>query len=401
MEKQILKYVKNYSYDDNVKKKVIMEMLHNLSLSDKLTKQLLRENKIHKKLEKNENNLSELLTNKKYISDKAFWIIKNKIGYKLIYDTIIGNREIQVIFYLKRKEEIKKYEIKIEKILHVLFFLSTYAKNNCAKNLKIHCILTNLKKVIPETKLEILNKENVNSALTTSCVISGDIILYRKEEWFKVLIHELFHILGLDFSEYYKDIYSAKLREILNIHSDYLIYETYNEFWATIINTLYYTYFAIYDGKALDKINLNKFYEINSININIEITYSLMQVSKILFHMNMNYEHLWSNKNDDKMKRQILYKEDTNVLAYYILKTNLLLHYGEMFEWCLLNNKNLLYFTEDYKKIYSFVDKLISLSLNKKTQYELKYGLYIYITLSKGKNKEIVKTNRMTILNNE
>jgi hypothetical protein len=406
MEKSILKYVKNFSYDDVkkislIKNNVTAKMLNNLWISNNLTKHLLREKKINETLEKYNNDLHNLLNNKKYLSEKAYWYIKDKINHKLIYNTIVKNREIQIIFYLKDKKEIKNYEKKMIKILHILFFLSNYATNDCATKLKIHCILTDHKKVMPCNNDIILNKEHVNSAFTTSCVNNGDIVLYRKEEWFKILIHELFHILGLDFSAYYKDIYSSKLREKLNINSTYLIYETYSEFWATIINTIYYTYFVIYEGISLEKINFKKFNEINSNNINIEITYSLMQVSKILYHMNITFEELWSNETHNKILREEKYKEDTNVLAYYILKTNLLLHYGEMFEWCLLNNRNLLYFTENSKNIYSFVEKIIELSVNKKTQKKLKYGLFILFKIRKEKNKELLKTNRMTLLENE
>ena len=82
--------------------------------------------------------------------------------------------------------------------------------------------MTNLRKQLPSNMLDVLDVEHVNSAVTTSCTTSGSLVIYREEEWFKVLIHELFHVMGLDFSATHSDIYTSKLREYLNVDSDFL-----------------------------------------------------------------------------------------------------------------------------------------------------------------------------------
>ena len=60
--------------------------------------------------------------------------------------------------------------------------------------------MTPFKKKLPENDYEILSPTHCNSAVTTSCIRNGEICIYRKEEFLKVLIHESFHIFGLDFS---------------------------------------------------------------------------------------------------------------------------------------------------------------------------------------------------------
>ena len=66
----------------------------------------------------------------------------------------------------------------------------------------IHLFMTDFKKEIPKSTVDVIDVMNVNSGLSDVCQRDSEIIIYRKEEWFKVFIHETFHSLGLDFSNY-------------------------------------------------------------------------------------------------------------------------------------------------------------------------------------------------------
>ena len=46
---------------------------------------------------------------------------------------------------------------------------------------------------LPENKTDILDQVNCNTAVTYACAVNGECLIYRKEEWFKVFIHETFH----------------------------------------------------------------------------------------------------------------------------------------------------------------------------------------------------------------
>ena len=63
----------------------------------------------------------------------------------------------------------------------------------------------------------------------------------------------------------------------------------------------------------------------------------------MLNHMNMNYDMLYKNDKTSKYGK-ILYKENTNVFCYYIIKTIMLFFYDDFFKWCNLNNSNLIKF---------------------------------------------------------
>ena len=53
---------------------------------------------------------------------------------------------------------------------------------------------------MPKNPVITLGSNNCNSAVTFACASKGKLLIYRKEEWKKVLIHELFHSLCLDFA---------------------------------------------------------------------------------------------------------------------------------------------------------------------------------------------------------
>ena len=411
MENLILQHTKDYDesnslHDKTINKKVTRELLKTLTNSHISTKQLLRERKIKRYLTRFRlSELQEDLFDSRYVYKDIKKYMETYYTHKMIYSFKVGHRKIEVIFYLEDydEKEITLCGERIEKIITLLFFLSTYSNNNCSKYLKIHCCLTNLKKKLPSDMLDVLDVEHINSAVTTSCTTSGSLVIYREEEWFKVLIHELFHVMGLDFSSSHSDMYTSKLREELNVDSEFLIYETYCEFWATIINTLFYSYFVLYSLSDLNEIRFDDFYTINKVNLNIEITFSLIQVNKILSHMHLEYQQLWSDKIQHKSLRNMLYKENTNVLAYYIFKTALLLNKEHMFEWLYTHNTNLLNFKETPDNIKLFCDEIIRLSKKQSTINRIKYGEQVLKKILKKNLKtelmnKILKSTNMTLL---
>jgi len=75
---------------------------------------------------------------------------------------------------------------------------------------------------------------SVNSGLTTSCTGSvGEILIYRKEEFLKVLVHELIHRAGLEWSH----------------QTNTPSFESYVEYWAERITL---ALFALQHNKDID-----------------------------------------------------------------------------------------------------------------------------------------------------
>jgi len=189
-------------------------------------------------------------------------------------------------------------------------------------------------------------------------------------------------------------VINKKMEKIFNINSEFNIYESYTEFWATILNSLLSSYFLV------DKENITtikKFQEKYLLYIDFFIEFerffSLFQCVKVLNHMGLSYNNIIESK--DSYKKS-LYKEKTNIFAYYILKCVLLYNYNDFIKWCQENNKNTLFFVKTHinlSRLYEFIEKkykkIIFLNDMKKTETIFK---------NKKSNKELYETLRMTII---
>ena len=112
---------------------------------------------------------------------------------------------------------------------------------------------------------------------------------------------------------------------------------------------------------------LNEFLQTCEFIINCERNFGMYQLVKVLKHMNLSYFDLINqtkreerNTQIDRPKRNSSYKENTNVLSYYILKNILLNNYNEFLDWCDKNNTNTFQFvkTEEHLQMfYKFIEK--------------------------------------------
>jgi hypothetical protein len=200
-----------------------------------------------------------------------------------------------------------------------LSVLHSKLSSKCSNRLDIYIYMTNFKKELGRGG-DVLDAINVNTGLTTSCPTdSGFIIIYRREEWFKVFIHESFHSFGLDLSTMNCEPSNEKIRRLFGIkHTEVNIYEAHVEFWATIIHTMFVM--------AAHNTAFSQFKRM----IGVEIAHSTRQVAKILKYMGLTYADLLRGDGSAAAK----YMEKTNVFSYYILKTILLCHYAEFIKLC-------------------------------------------------------------------
>lgn len=253
-------------------------------------------------------------------------------------------------------------------VFMIVYMLSLYSTKNCVKNLVITIFLTPFKKIFPLKQTDIIGPEHVNSGFSNiGCQETSNITIYREEEWIKVLIHELFHNLNLDFASKNIKKWISLLRSKFEIESEYNIYETYCETWARILNVAITSFFA---AKTNNKsIFLSKF----NMLIQKERLFSLKQANLIL----------------KRFKYPSEYREKSNVFCYYILTASLLNDYLEFFIWCDENNTNLLRFKSTDKSIKSFIE-LILIQVNSK---EFNTNLKCISSYNMGNEKSL----RMTI----
>jgi hypothetical protein len=262
--------------------------------------------------------------------------------YEIIYTFSLFGRKVKVNFILEEEESkinIVTFNGYIDNIIMWLHILNKYSSKQCANTLIIYLYLTSLEKALPHSNSLILNEIHVNTAFTTTCPKDSEIVVFRKEEWFKVLIHETFHNFGLDFSNMNNETVTKCILDIFKVKSEVKLYESYTEFWAEIMNALFFSFL-----NSKDKYNIEEFLSNSEFFINFERTYSFFQLVKTLNFMGLTYKDLYSKTQYSKNLRENLYKEKTNILAYYVIKTILMNNYQTFLYWCKTNNSNILQF---------------------------------------------------------
>ena len=370
-----------------------------------------------------------------YVPTKISDYIKEKAKIVLEYNCDLGNgKNIKVKFILFdsshyelnniRKKGASYFKQCVLKIYIWLKVLSKYSRVECGKNLECFIYLTPFKRKLPscsgletstnmyhyadspETEIDddaenmygagnkndsVISASHVNGGLSDICQTDGRIVVYRKEEWFKVLIHETMHNYGLDFSTLDLSRANKKLRSIFSIQTDIKIFESYCEIWARIMNVFFESYFemnrhgrtlftplttrkkfinkihkqhfvSLKNGHARVDMGISGFTDKNERFLNIfydnlqhESVFSIFQCVKVLNFMGLDY-NIISNCNDENytiVKK--LYKEQTNVFAYYIIVAILIANFNNFILWCIDNNTNLFNFKKTNESIESFV----------------------------------------------
>jgi hypothetical protein len=200
-------------------------------------------------------------------------------------------------------------------IFSLVHFLSKSRSRDCEiQRLELHIFLTPFKKLLPKKKGATIGPENVNSGMTRPCQKTTKIMIFREEEFMKLVLHETVHSLGIDIPHKFYQYYQERLDQIFSIDSTYNLNETYTEFWAVTINILFQIIQSIGPGDryADDPTYIKQL--IRDCYI-LETTFSRIQTIKVLDWMGLSIGDL---VNESQKRRD--FREDTHVFAYYILK---------------------------------------------------------------------------------
>ncbi len=194
------------------------------------------------------------------------------------------------------------------KMTKILTFLELLNLENY--EIDIYYAPVDIPKIFPKSKK--FTPDNINSGGTIHYLNNVHIVLFRKEESDKVLLHELVHCLKLDFSmsETYWENKSLINREILNSfnisqNEKYInLFEALTDSIAIIFNSIF--------NCILTKSNINDYFY-------TELLYGRTVANNILIHAGYkDIEDFLTNKSTKELK------QSTSVLAYYILKCSLL-----------------------------------------------------------------------------
>ena len=235
--------------------------------------------------------------------------------------------------------EIAMYQLYAYKVFLWLLIVAGLSEKECSsQSLDVYFYMTPFKKLVPSATASssssaTLSAIHVNTGLTRNCESNGEIVIYRAEEWFKVFIHESMHNFNMDFIDLDLSAANKRLRETFCIpHDDVLLFETYTETWARIINTMFETYF---DENVR---NQTEFIRRVRENLTINALFYAYQAVKVLDVMDLKYAQITilSPENMEVCRKQ--YAEDTNVYAYYILGGILSVYALPFISWCRENN---------------------------------------------------------------
>ena len=278
----------------------------------------------------------------KFIPDKIRDYIKKKISYK--YTVLYEFKNILITLNYYSSKNIKRAVL--DNILKRIMFMMLIS--NKFMNISINIYSTPFKKEFncnSSHKCGNLKHINVNSGLNY-----GDtIIIFRDEEYLKLLLHELIHALDVD--QKYESLKDNKeILEIFNVNTkNLLINESYVETWAIILN-VYCTL------KEENNISLENF----KLNLNKELVHSLHQCSKLCIYYNIDdFEKIYKTNPDT-----IYYKDNVNTFSYHIIKTINLYNINKFLKnFC--DKKHILKPKYNYKLYIKFIVKYNKTITNK------------------------------------
>jgi hypothetical protein len=208
----------------------------------------------------------------------------------IIYEFIYKNFTI-IVYYRKNKDKIDFTFIK--KVITERAY--SIIKN---KSIVIHLLLTSAKKMMDENC--VMGPRHINSGFTF--INKNEIFIFRKEEFAKVIIHELIHHDKNIHSDYIKPENKQRLLAHFNINpqTEFILNEAIVELWATVIHL-----------SLISKEYKLSFKEL----LSAEINYSLFKSRQILKIQQKKVNKEWFDK--------------CNIFNYIIIKTILFFHFSE------------------------------------------------------------------------
>ena len=294
----------------------------------------------------------------RYIPYKVYAYIREKSEYCIQFQSTIHGRAITLYFITFPEShiaicnnnragqsssaadsvcasEIAVYQLYAYKVFMWLSLVTSLADKACSeKGIHVYFYMTPFKKQRPVDDA-ILSAIHVNTGLTRNCETHGEIVVYRAEEWFKVFVHESMHNFNMDFIDLDLKSANEQLRRTFCIpHDDILLFETYTETWARIINTMFDTYF--HDDAA------SRTHFIRAVRERLadNAMFYAYQIVKVLDIMDLKYAHITVQTAENTEMCRKRYAEDTNVYAYYILGGILSVYALPFISWCCEHNRS-------------------------------------------------------------
>lgn len=258
--------------------------------------------------------------------------------------------------------------IDIDIIYKLIALVRKIAMNN--RPVEINIINTTQRKEF--TFPTILGTDNINSGFTEFG--SDDrIVIYRNEEIYKIIVHELLHYYHIGISNDFRHLDNVNVE---CIKCDNYVNEAVVEFHAVLI----YMKFI----EHVTKINYKRL-------IDIEYSFSILQIAKILIFFNMNDSRCILKKNKCGS-----IKQRTSFFSYFIIKTLFLHNFKKSFE--VMNNINKL--NDNGDVIMRYVTNILERSddFYKKINTVIQFLTEMNYEPLNEKNNFVLRTTRMSCI---
>jgi hypothetical protein len=240
--------------------------------------------------------------------------------------------------------EIEK-KVNINLIIFIIEFMENFAKND-PRPLELVLFMSEQKKLISDFNNGIRDKSlgpfNINSG---SSYVGKKIFIWRIEEVYKVLIHELIQFYGIDNKIFHSSQHHNKSSHCI-IGED-RINESFTESLAVNIHTY-----------ILSKLLNKNFSEL----MNYEINFSLIQCKKLLNYYGITdiTNIIDNNKNISKKSCDAtnLINQKTSVFSYFFIKTAFLINIYNLYNFLDKYLENFL--DPDIEKFDEFIDSCLN-----------------------------------------
>jgi hypothetical protein len=266
-----------------------------------------------------------------------------------------SDRSVVLHFVVFNKREsglnMQKMLAHAKRVCAIMHLVSAHAsRSTCSATLNIFIYMTKFKKLFPDARGQVLDAEHANTGMSYHCAQNNDIVVYRKQEWDKVLIHESFHAFGLSFIE--SDMpagINAAMQRVLQrtyaISHQVRVYETYCEIWARVLNVCFACFSPssnasklVGSGSPILNVKLNVFIECVLDGLHRDAQFAMHQCAKIMHYMDIPCAVMCNPTKENRAIVAQKYRENTNVFAYYVLTSALQNSPDAFLAWCYKNN---------------------------------------------------------------
>ena len=280
-------------------------------------------------------------------------------------------------FYTNPKQNFNEQVIKT---VYARTLLMEKIFNKNVSDLKVS-LITELR-LLPDHKIQIKPK-NINGGWTYFIGDKTGLVIYRLEEFAKVLLHELLHSFHFNLSNDAEEFYSKSIQKIIEYNtSSTIINEAYIELAADILNSI----FLQIESNKLD------FFKI----LEYERYWSLYQAAKLLIHYGFNsfsqflkYNKCMSTSIDDDICRQKC--SEINNGKCSLIDFHPIVTESTNFVSYIINRAIAFYLIDDYTNVLSNTLKINSNNISLLFDINENSNEFVSLILGGYTNKNFVK----------